>query len=126
MDTMKCGDDFPSHPSKSPDPSPVSSHPHPNRQATVPRDYNNPCSVCNNTFCSQECEDSYVRVTGTPLATTQMPTVDIQYETSEHPMSKDLYDTLSNVHGFTNMNGATYTSYVANWEIRRQSGCLHN
>jgi len=112
-------------------------------RATVPPGYNNLCGVCTDTFCSSECEDSFVFETGTsitsapqqtyhpttdasntPLGLTPMQTVDVQYETSEHPMSNDLYNTLSSVRGFTNINGATYTAYVANWEIRRQCGIL--
>ena len=95
-------------------------------QSQVPTDYVNPCNVCEDVFCSQECEDSHARITGNTLDTDQNQTVDMQYETDSHPMSKYMYDSLSQVRGFTSMNGATYEAYVANWEIRRQSGCAGN
>ena len=41
-------------------------------------------------------------------------------ETDNHPMSEKLYNKLSQIHGFTEMNGSTYTEYVKNWKQRKE------
>ena len=40
-------------------------------------------------------------------------------ETDLHPMSEGVYNMLSSVRGFVEMNGATYDDYVARWKERR-------
>ena len=40
-------------------------------------------------------------------------------ETDSHPMSEGMYNMLSSVRGFVEMNGATYNDYVAKWQERR-------
>ena len=40
-------------------------------------------------------------------------------ETDLHPMSEGMYNMLSSVRGFVEMNGATYDAYVAGWRERR-------
>ena len=40
-------------------------------------------------------------------------------ETDSHPMSEGMYNMLSAVRGFVEMNGATYEKYVAGWRTRR-------
>jgi len=86
-------------------------------RSQVPTGYANPCIVCDGTFCSKECEDSYAHREQMAL---------VQYETDTHPMCEHLYNQLSHVRGFTQMNGATYAVYVTNWEKRRQGGCQEN
>ena len=39
-------------------------------------------------------------------------------ETDHHPMSEGMYNMLSYVRGFVEMNGATYNDYVAGWQER--------
>lgn len=41
-------------------------------------------------------------------------------ETDNHPMSEKLYNKLSQIHGFIQMNGSTYTEYVKNWKQRKE------
>ena len=41
-------------------------------------------------------------------------------ETDNHPMSEKLYNKLSQIHGFIQMNGSTYTEYVKNWKQRNE------
>ena len=41
-------------------------------------------------------------------------------ETDNHPMSEKLYNQLSQIHGFTEMNGSTYIEYVKNWKQRKE------
>lgn len=41
-------------------------------------------------------------------------------ETEFAPMSEKLYNKLSQIHGFTHMNGSTYTEYVKNWKQRKE------
>ena len=40
-------------------------------------------------------------------------------ETEHHPMSLAMFQALSNVRGFNELNGATYEEYVTKWKIRR-------
>ena len=40
-------------------------------------------------------------------------------ETDLHPMSEGMYNMLSSVRGFVEMNGSTYKLYVAGWRERR-------
>ena len=39
-------------------------------------------------------------------------------ETNEHPMSKSLFNDLSSVIGFNDMNGKSYEEYVQKWKVR--------
>ena len=39
-------------------------------------------------------------------------------ETNEHPMSKSLFNDLSSVIRFNDMNGKTYEEYVQKWKVR--------
>ena len=41
-------------------------------------------------------------------------------ETDTHPMSESLFNQLSTVIGFNDMNGKNYKEYVENWKIRKQ------
>jgi hypothetical protein len=41
-----------------------------------------------------------------------------ELETDEHPMSENMYNNLSLVRGFTEMNGSTYEEYCAKWRER--------
>jgi hypothetical protein len=41
-------------------------------------------------------------------------------ETNEHPMSESLFDQLSSVIGFNDMNGKTYEEYVQKWKMRKE------
>ena len=42
-------------------------------------------------------------------------------ETNEHPMSQSLFNDLSSVIGFNDMNGKTYEEYVQKWKIRKET-----
>lgn len=42
-----------------------------------------------------------------------------EYETNDHPMSEDMYKTLSIVRGFTKINGESYSAYCAKWLSRK-------
>ena len=41
-------------------------------------------------------------------------------ETNEHPMSECLFNELSCVIGFNDMNGKTYEEYVQKWKMRKE------
>ena len=41
-------------------------------------------------------------------------------ETNEHPMSQSLFNYLSSVIGFNDMNGKTYEEYVQRWKARKE------
>ena len=41
-------------------------------------------------------------------------------ETNEHPMSEFLFNDLSSVIGFNDMNGKTYEEYVKKWKMRKE------
>ena len=41
-------------------------------------------------------------------------------QTPSSPMGKELFALLSSVHGFTTLNGATYTSYLRGWRWDRR------
>lgn len=41
-------------------------------------------------------------------------------ETNEHPMSESLFNDLSSVIGFNDMNGKTYEEYVKKWKMRKE------
>ena len=41
-------------------------------------------------------------------------------ETEFHPMSERLFDMLSNISGFIELNGNTYSEYVNKWRIKYQ------
>lgn len=41
-------------------------------------------------------------------------------ETNEHPMSQSLFNDLSSVIGFNDMNGKTYEEYVQKWKMRKE------
>jgi hypothetical protein len=41
-------------------------------------------------------------------------------ETDTHPMSECLFNQLSTVIGFNDMNGKNYKEYVENWKLRKQ------
>ena len=40
-------------------------------------------------------------------------------ESDKHPMSQGMYNMLSSVRGFVEMNGTTYEEYVVRWRTRR-------
>ena len=42
-------------------------------------------------------------------------------ETNEHPMSQSLFNDLSSVIGFNDMNGKTYEEYVKKWKMRKET-----
>jgi len=42
-------------------------------------------------------------------------------ETSKHPMSQSLFNDLSSVIGFNDMNGKTYEEYVQKWKMRKEN-----
>lgn len=42
-------------------------------------------------------------------------------ETEHHPMSEGMFDVLSNVSGFNNLNGATYSDHVKAWALRQKA-----
>ena len=42
------------------------------------------------------------------------------FETNEHPMSESLFNDLSSVIGFNNINGKTYEEYVQKWKMRKE------
>jgi len=44
---------------------------------------------------------------------------DEDYETADSPMSLKLYNNLSIISGFKELNGTSYTDYVKLWKIRR-------
>lgn len=39
-------------------------------------------------------------------------------ESDKHPMSQDMYNMLTSVQGFIEMNGTTYEGYVTRWRVR--------
>ena len=41
-------------------------------------------------------------------------------ETNEHPMSESLFNDLSSVIGFNDINGKTYEEYVKKWKMRKE------
>jgi hypothetical protein len=41
-------------------------------------------------------------------------------ETTEYPMSQSLFNELSSVIGFNDMNGKTYEEYVQKWKVRKE------
>ena len=42
-------------------------------------------------------------------------------ETEYHPMSMRLFNTLSAITGFTELNGKTYSEYVEKWRLKHQA-----
>lgn len=42
-------------------------------------------------------------------------------ESDKHPMSQGMYNMLSSVRGFVEMNGTTYEEYVVRWRTRRDN-----
>jgi hypothetical protein len=39
-------------------------------------------------------------------------------ESDKHPMSQEMYNMLTSVQGFIEMNGTTYEGYVTRWRVR--------
>ena len=42
-------------------------------------------------------------------------------ETEYHPMSERLFNALSHITGFTELNGKTYSEYVEKWRVKYQA-----
>lgn len=45
----------------------------------------------------------------------------IELDTDVHPMSERMYNNISWVRGFTEMNGSTYDEYCSKWRERRKA-----